>query len=1133
MSDKPPAAATAEGGDGTPAPEKRVRAVVPMHYPIDFDVLEEMIERRNMSVLQDTYGGVEGLATTLGSNIKNGPASDTVAKRREQFGINELNKKEPVTFIEFVIDAFKDRIVQILTGAAIISIIFGMTLPNPHSGHVEYDHGWIEGTAIIISVLVVTMTGSINNYTKAKKFEEMEKEQSVKDVSVFRDGKEQHLKSDEIVVGDLLVLETGMEMVCDGIYISGNELKTNEASITGEPDLIEKGLDKDAFIISGTSIEEGDGLILVIAVGMNSFQGKMKEAIDEESGETPLQEHLEALADMIGRFGLAGAIILVVALSIKEVILITTAGKFASAISFLNFILIAITLIAVAIPEGLPLAVTIALSFSMNAMMAENCMVRVLASCETMGAATAICSDKTGTLTTNRMTVVQGCVAEEEFLISGYGLRPRGIKTGGGGLGSSILGSSVISQHPHSVEDGSASQPAAATSSANVKEDQPAGLARAFSSNAAIGVVVPSVTITSREDFALCSTKATSVERIAFAISINSTAREQMIDGEMKWVGNKTEFGLLGWVKQLKKDYAAMRQSVERNCVRQFPFSSAKKRMTTFVKDNAGIVTAYSKGASEAILASCDRYLDREGNIADLTAHKRQEFEDIIADMANQGNRTIGVAYGNLDSSELPDEEIDVPLIFIAVIGIQDPIREEVPGAVLACQSAHLVVRMVTGDNINTAIAIAKKCHIYTDNGFDHAMTGIEFRNQFREDKEKLIEIIPRLRVLARSSPQDKYVLVDMLKECGEVVGVTGDGSNDAPALKLANVGFAMKTGTDIAKGAADMVLIDDNFATVVIAIKWGRAVNDNVRKFLQFQLAINVAGVMLTLVGSLASPTSKEPFTPVQLLWLNMIMDTLAAIALATERPEDACLAREPVYLQAPIVANRMRLFIAAHGAFQFIVVMIHLWLGHLWFHCVDGGNACNQNYPTILVNGTITDHPIRLACDYQCRYVGGQIAANHTCQQGKVHSTMIFNTFIFFQIFNIFNSRKIHGEINCFEGIIDRSRNLLLVFSVILLFQVFAVEVAGDFMSTTGLSWDHWLICVGIAFIELPYGFLLRLLPVTDFIPEVILDKAAREQRMRQEAEEEQRRRLEFRRQDPSLRRASFINKRRTSTK
>jgi len=709
-------------------------------------------------------------------------------------------------------------------------------------------------------------------------------------------------------------------------------------------------------------------------------------------------------------------------------------------------------LIAVAIPEGLPLAVTIALAFSMKAMMLDQCLVRVLASCETMGAATAICSDKTGTLTTNQMTVVQGLVMEEEFVIARYGLTTRN----------------------------------------------------------------ENVTLCTREgdgDSAVVSSLKSSsenIDRVCVALAFNSTARESIVNEMLQWTGNKTEIGLLKWTRTVGRDYSAIRKSVPADKIRQYPFSSSKKRMTTVIKSNSDPqLTVYMKGASEAILESCDRCMDENGVIVELTDAKRAHYESVILDIANQGNRTIGVAFGQLDQTEFPDDEPDLRGVFMGVLGIQDPIRSNVPDAVRKSEMAGLTIRMVTGDNINTAIAIGKKCNIYHDNGFDYAMTGQDFRAMLKDQRDDLIKLLPRLRILARSSPSDKYELVKLLQEeFGEVVGVTGDGTNDAPALKLADVGFAMNTGTDIAKGAADMVLLDDNFATVVTAIRWGRAVNDNIKKFLQFQLAINCAGVLLTLAGSLASTTSKEPFTPVQLLWLNLIMDTLAAIALATELPEDKSLERPPVFKQAPLVTNHMRVFIGLHGGFQVILIMLLVFLGNHWFHVVENPDVCDKDYPNVpelFANGTATGRmitsPITRACMTLCKNQGGTYKDDRTCQQGAVHSTLIFNTFIFCQIFNVINGRKIYGETNPLEGVTTRSMNMLRVFGLILAFQVIAVEVFLDFMSTTHMRWDYWLISVGLASFELIVGIIVRALPVKDHVPDFVERKRLRLEELREE--------------------------------
>jgi Ca2+-transporting ATPase len=993
------------------------QAFVSEDYPISMPVLIETIERRDMQRFELVFGGLDGFSAKIKSNVESGIDSSSVATRKELLGENVLQKKEPVTFLEMLIDACSDRVIQILTVASIISVIFGLTLPNAHTGEVDRKTGWIEGTAIIISVLVVVLTGSIQNYNKAKKFEEMERAQSVKQVSVMRDGREQTIESSELVVGDVMVLETGMEMVCDAIYISGADLKTNESPITGEPDLIEKSSEKDVFIISGTSIEEGTGVVMVAAVGPNSFQGQMARALDADSGETPLQEHLTELGDNIGQVGLSGAVLLCVALCIKEIILITTQDREATASHFLSFVIIAITLIAVAIPEGLPLAVTIALAFSMNAMTEQQCMVRVLASCETMGAATAVCSDKTGTLTTNVMTVVQTLLAELEFVIDGYGLAPR---------------------------------------TDNVK-------------------------IYDRDNMNTIDAITATVDQLCTSLAVNSTARQQINEcGEKVWVGNKTEAGILGLVMRLGRDFMELRAIYAGAQHKQYPFSSAKKRMTTLVRDKTGI-TAHTKGASEIILAACSQYIDERGDVVPLTDAKRELFNTIIVDMASQGNRTIGVAYQRCPFEDFPADEPDLDYVFLGVLGIQDPIRLEVPAAVEKCNSAHLVVRMVTGDNINTAMAISKKCGLF-DPEQHVAMTGPDFREMYRTDRQQLVDLLPRLRVLARSSPNDKYVLVGLLQdELGDVVGVTGDGTNDAPALKLADVGFAMNTGTDIAKGAADMVLLDDNFATVVTAIKWGRAVNDNIKKFLQYQLAINFAGVGMTVVGSLASETSKEPLAAVQLLWLNLIMDTLAALALATELPEERSLTRLPVYKQAPLVSNHMRIFIGVHGSYQLLMILLVLFLGASWFHTSESYASCHE--------------------------VGGHVNKDGYCVQGRVHSTMLFNIFIWFQIFNVFNARKIYGEINCFEGIFSRSRTLLCVFGVVAGLQVIAVELCGDFLKTTQLNWWRWLICVGFGATEMILGLIVRLVPVKDYVPtkEEILEARRKEKEEEQKAKDE----------------------------
>eukprot|EP01010_Urceolus_cornutus_P003098 NODE_417_length_1687_cov_304.648352_g327_i0.p1 GENE.NODE_417_length_1687_cov_304.648352_g327_i0~~NODE_417_length_1687_cov_304.648352_g327_i0.p1 ORF type:complete len:457 (+),score=125.79 NODE_417_length_1687_cov_304.648352_g327_i0:190-1560(+) len=377
----------------------------------------------------------------------------------------------------------------------------------------------------------------------------------------------------------------------------------------------------------------------------------------------------------------------------------------------------------------------------------------------------------------------------------------------------------------------------------------------------------------------------------------------------------------------------------------------------------------------------------------------------------------------------------------------------------MACRRAHITVRMVTGDNMHTAIAIAQKCKLITEADGDPskmAMEGKDFRALAARDPERLLKIIPNLRVLARSSPTDKLVLVSCLMDEGDIVAVTGDGTNDAPALKLADVGFSMKTGTEVACGASDMVLMDDNFASVVKACVWGRTVNDNIRKFLQFQLTVNVAGVLLTLIGAVLSDQSEEPLKPVQMLWLNLIMDTLAALALATEKPSAECLDRLPFYRAAPLLSKRMIAFILGHGFFQLTVQLLLLAYGHIW---AEVGSCLPE------------DEGI------------GHMDGGH-CRGGIIHSTIVFNTFIWMQLINEFNSRNLYGQLNPFARL-GNAKLFLVILCMCVVFQVVAVEFLGSFMHTHSLNSDQWGRCIALALLELPVGFIINLLPVKNWTP------------------------------------------------
>lgn len=946
------------------------------------DAFYKMIERKEYEAYVQ-MGRTAGIVEALQTDPTRGIALASLQRRLDHYGPNTLPPPKAVTLMELIWECLKDNMLRLLLVAAIVSIVLGLTV------HKKGGTGWIKGVALLISVALIVAVTAINDYQKAKKFAELNKHTNRREVQVVRDGATVHIDSSELVVGDVLLVEGGQTLVADCVLISGQDLKTDESAATGESDIQKKTLEKDPFLLSGTNVTEGDGRVVVVAVGVNSFNGVLTLATRTQAGATPMQEKLGVLADRVGKLGLGIALAMLVILYIKEGVAISQGKRKFDVSVFLDKLIIAITLVAVVVPEGLPFAVTIALAYSMKAMLADNCLVRVLASCETMGAATTICSDKTGTLTTNSMTVVQGYTAGENFVFEGYGIIP--------------------------------------------KDD--------------------TVTLLNKESPQL-RTPQRVIEQLCFGLSVNSTASQRMSEaGILQWTGNKTEQGMLAFVSRLGHDYLKLRNTPEAHNKRSYPFTSAKKRMTTIVR-NGALLTAYVKGASELILASSTQYVNESGQPLPITAEVRASLEAVIDDMARQGNRTIGVAYVELpkdndEAAAFPEEEPDLPLIFLGVLGIQDPIREEVPRAIRSCNRAGIVVRMVTGDNIKTAIAIAKKCGLYTE-GQDVALQGPDFRELHQTNPEALRALLPRLRVLARSSPTDKQILVGELMALGDVVGVTGDGTNDAAALKLANVGFAMQSGTEVAKGASAMVLMDDNFATVVRAVMWGRAVNDNVRKFMQYQLTINCAGAILTFIGSAVSEDNKEPLSAVQLLWLNLIMDTIAALSLATEKCSEGSLDRPPVFRHAPLISRRMWSFIFGHATFQLAVMFVLVYFGHVVFRANDAD------------------------CEGEMH--------DGWCYEGLEHRTCLFNTFVLMQVFNSLNARQLYGGHNILDGMWSRSRPMVYLLVVTVLFQVFAVMVAGKFMETTPIDARQWGICIGLAAPELIVGFFVRLIPVKE---------------------------------------------------
>lgn len=834
----------------------------------------------------------------------------------------------------------------------------------------------VEGTAILVAVLAVVLTNAINDYQKEAQFKKLNAKKEDREVKVLRNGKIQQISVYDLNVGDVLELEPGEIVPADGLYLDGHNLACDESSATGESDTMKKQVDSkgDCFILSGSKVLEGVGQMLVAAVGEHSFFGKTMMQMRDDQGEgTPLQVKLDVLAEQIAKLGFAAAITMLVTLVVKYFITASFQPEFPPAAeiasSMISIVIQAITIIVVAVPEGLPMAVTMALAFATTQMLKDSNLVRVLAACETMGNATAICSDKTGTLTQNRMTVAQGNLARETF------------------------------DAPEKARDW-------------------ADRVKKASKDKVLPVLMES-------------------------IAVNSTAFEGKDEnGNVDFVGSKTECALLGFSKTLGYKYDELRHNAK--IAKVYPFSSKRKTMTSIVEVTEGSPVTkgqsdyrvYTKGASEIVLDACTHYWDAEGGVKKLDKDARAAWDKVILGYADEALRTIALAYRNVSSEEYGRMSGEEPplekLTLMGIVGIMDPLRPGVVESVAKFREAGVFVRMITGDNINTARAIARNAGILTKGG--EALTGPELRAMSVEEQRK---VIPRLQVLARSSPTDKTIVVTRLQEQDQVVGMTGDGTNDGPALKLADVGFSMGiAGTEVAKEASDIILMDDNFNSILKALLWGRAVNDGVRKFLTFQLTVNIAAVILSFISAVSSENSESILSAVQLLWVNLIMDTLAALALATEPPTDDLLQRKPISKYAHLINFKMAKMIIGQAIFQIAVNLVVIYLGKDLFH--------------------LSDSP----------------------QDQAVLRTLVFNIFVFLQVFNELNCRRIDNSINVFKDI-THNWIFLAVQVAVILGQVLIVTFGGIAFKTTPLTPMQWLITIAIGALSLPVGLVIRLLP------------------------------------------------------
>ncbi|XP_024968049.1 calcium-transporting ATPase 4, plasma membrane-type-like [Cynara cardunculus var. scolymus] len=913
------------------------------------DKLASMVRNYDVKTLR-SLRGVDGIAEAIDVSLDEGIKSSELSIRQETYGINKYTEKPSKSFFMFVWEALHDLTLIILIVCAVVSIGVGLATEG-------WPDGIYDGLGILLSILLVVTVTAVSDYKQSLQFKDLDKEKKKISSHVTRDGYRKKISIYDLVVGDIVHLSIGDQVPADGIFISGYNLLIDESSLTGESNPVNID-EKKPFLLAGTKVQDGSAKMLVTAVGMKTEWGKLMETLSEEGeDETPLQVKLNGVATIIGKIGLVFAVLTFLVLTVRFLVEKAMHNQFSSwsssdALTMLDYFATAVTIIVVAVPEGLPLAVTLSLAFAMKKLMNDKALVRHLSACETMGSSTCICTDKTGTLTTNHMIV-------DKIWVSGE--------------------------------------------TKDVRDNE----GRVLSSKLLEGV-----------------------SNVLLQGIFECTGSEVVKDknGKKNILGTPTESAILQYGLDLGGDFNATHSEIK--MLKMEPFNSAKKKMSVIVALPDGQIRAFCKGASEIVLGLCDKIIDRNGEAVPMSEEKVKVVTDVIEEFAVDALRTLCLAY--LDVEGGFDGQQNIPergYTLIAVVGIKDPVRPGVKEAVGTCLAAGITVRMVTGDNINTAKAIAKECGILTVGGL--AIEGPEFRTL---TTEQLNEIAPRIQVMARSSPTDKYDLVKHLRGMSEVVAVTGDGTNDAPALHESDIGFAMGiAGTEVAKEQADVIVMDDDFATIVKVAKWGRAVYINIQKFVQFQLTVNIVALMINFVS--ACLTGSAPLTAVQLLWVNLIMDTLGALALATEPPNEGLMKRPPVKRTDSFITKTMWRNIIGQSIYQMAVLFV-------------------------------------------LNFAGKPILNLHGSNATAVLNTFIFNTFVFCQVFNEINSRDI-DKINIFRGMFSSWIFIGVMISTVV-FQVIIVEFLGTFASTVPLDWELWLLSIVIGFVSMPIAVVLKCIPV-----------------------------------------------------
>lgn len=973
---------------------------------------------------------VDELAIFYSSDTHRGLNEHWVEENRKRYGENKITPAKKTPIWKQYLDKFKDATIVVLCVCALLAIAIGL-----YKKEMPYD-----GFAIILAVFVATTVSFWSEYKADKAFEILKSDNENISVKVIRSGVLKIISTIELVAGDIIELESGDKVPADAVFIDGSDFLTDESLMTGESAPVAKSPEAP-ILIGGTMVMTGSCKAIVTNVGDNMQMGAILKALSQETDdETPLQYKLGKLAKQISVIGTTAAILILFALLTSSVfmgefgvisgmikqkiiiwfilvsastILIFICGNkalknfasFASPIvaasglifltffigkptgtlftikdvlsnirHMLDFFIVAVTIIVVAVPEGLPMAVTISLALSMRKIRQDNNLVRKMLATETIGSVNVICSDKTGTLTKNQMEVSEVLFAGKEYSSDNF--------------------------------------------------------------------------------YTICNEPL--YELLKLSIAVNSTAVISMDETgkHLKIIGNTTEGALLSFLARINSDYRVIREISP--IYKRISFDSNRKLMTTvtgytncnackinltgssrclasYRKRSQGCKVVLVKGAPEKLFGLCTK-INIESGIEPFNEH-RENVKRKLSMMSRKAMRVIAFAYKiEISQNYSVETELEDDLIFLGLFGISDPIREDVPSAINTAKTAGIDVKMVTGDNIETAKAIALDACLLQDEQHDILMEGTEFQSK---SDEEILHLLDNLVVLARATPPDKERLVYLIQSTGKVVAVTGDGTNDAPALKKADVGIAMGLkGTDVAKEASDIVLTDDNFGSIVKAIKWGRTLYENVQKFLQFQLTINFSALAIAIFSPILKTIFPDyhfqmmPLTVLQLLWVNIVMDTLAAFALGLEPPKDEIMKEKPKKKDDPFINKYMVFNILSMGTFFTIIIMS--------FQAFDILGASKLK---------------------------GSLA----------FSTALFTCYISMQVFNLFNARVIKPDSSITKGL-SRSHSFLFVLTVVSIVQVFITQFGGSFFGTQPLPLSMWLKILYVGLWTLMAGTLFR---------------------------------------------------------